>query len=42
MLSRRPHLDLKEVEMLTQSDFLDDIEIVIETEFRIKVVELEE
>ena len=33
LLSRRPHLDIKEVEILTQFDLTDDIKIVIETKF---------
>lgn len=40
LLSRRPYLDVKEVEILTQSDVPEDMEI--ETKVRVKVVELKE
>ena len=38
----KPHLDIKEVKIITQSDFLEDIKIGIETEFGVELVEHKE
>ena len=42
ILSRRPHLDIKEVKILTKSDVPEDNDMGIKTEFRVKVVEQKE
>ena len=42
ILSRRPHLDIKEVKILTESDVLEDIKMGIETGFEVKIVEHKE
>ena len=39
---RRPHLDIKEVKILTESDVLEDIKMGIETGFEVKIVEHKE
>ena len=42
ILSRRPHLDIKEVKILTKSDVPEDIKMGIKPEFGVKVVEHKE
>ena len=42
ILSRRPHLDIKEVKILTESDVLEEIKVGIETGFEVKIVEHKE
>ena len=42
ILSRRPHLDIEEVKILTKSDVPEDIRMVIKTDFEVKVVEHKE
>ena len=42
ILSRGPHLDIKEAEILTKSDVPQDIKMRIKTKFGVKVVEHKE
>ena len=42
ILSRRPHLDIKQVKILTESDVPEEIKIGIETGFEVKFVEHKE
>ena len=42
ILSRRPHLDIKEFKILTKYDVPEGIKMRIETEFEVKVVEHKE
>ena len=39
---RRPHLDMKEMKIITKSDVLEDVMMTIETEFGGKLVEHKE
>ena len=42
ILIRRPHLDIKEIKIITKSDVPEDIKMGIETEFGVKLVEHKE
>ena len=42
MLSRRPHLDIKEVKILTKSDIPEDIKMGIKIELEVRVFEHKE
>ena len=42
ILSRRPHLDIKEVKILTKSDIPEEIKMGSKTDFGVKVVEHKE
>ena len=42
MLIRRPHLDIKEIKIITKSDVPEDIKMGIKTEFGVKLVEHKE
>ena len=38
ILIRRPHLDIKEVKIITKSDVPEDIKVGIEPEFGVKLI----